>query len=300
MKQCEKNKYNNNRSKIREILKEKGVYKSKGNYGIKYNWSKENIDLIIKMYKEDRLSAEVISQKYNCYDTTILDILNKNGIDTKRKRETHNFTKYNVQKDYFTIIDTEEKSYWLGFLLADGHVTKDGKIILALQSKDYSHLEKYVNSLSSNHPISLHKTYGTYNVTIGCKELNQSLWDKGFNNRKSWDYDVEEIVSHIPDELMNHFIRGYFDGDGCVGIYNQGNGNNGKMHHISILGVKSLLEFIKCYVPISCQIKHDTRTVNTYQLISRSKKEIIKFKEFLYNNANIFMNRKHDIFEEII
>lgn len=291
-------KYGYDRAKIRSILKEEGIYKKKGNYGIKYNWSQDNIKSIINMYVNDNLSANDIAKKYNCYDTTILDILNKNGIDTKRKRIKHNFTKYEVNENYFDVIDNEEKAYWFGFLLADGHVTNNGKIMLTLQEEDYEHLEKFKDALDSNHPIHKHKTYGSYNITIGSKKLNQSLWDKGFNNNKSWDYDVIKIISYVPKELINHFIRGYFDGDGCVGIYKQSY-SNGKIYHVSILGIKPFLEYIKQQVNIKCQIKHDKRTFNTYQLIIRNKEEILRFKEYLYKDANIFMVRKYNIFNQI-
>lgn len=271
-------KYGYNRSKIRSILKEKGVYKKKGNYGVKYNWSQDDIKSIINMYVDEKLSANDIAKKYNCYDTTILDILNKNGIDTKRKRIRHNFTIYKVDESYFDIIDNEEKSYWLGFLLADGHVTKNGHINLALQERDYEHLEKFRSALKSNHPIRKHKIYNSYSITIGSKRLNESLWRKGFNNNKSLNYDVIKITSCVPQELTNHFIRGYFDGDGCVGIYNQSY-RDGKIYHLSILGIKPFLEYIKQQSNIKCQINHDKRTINTYQLITRNKEEILKFKK---------------------
>lgn len=293
------NKYEYNRHKIRTILKENGVYQEKGNYGVKYNWTQEDIQSIIRMYVEENLSAEKIAKKYNCHDTTILKLLNKNNIDTTRKRKTHNFTKYTVNENYFDIIDNEEKAYWYGFLLADGHITDNGKIMIALQEKDYAHLEKFRNSLNSNHPIHKHKTYGTYNITIGSKKLNQSLWDKGFNNNKSWYYDVDKITSYVSEKLINHFIRGYFDGDGCVGIYNQSY-REGKIYHVSILGIKPFLEYIKRQANINCQIKYDKRTSITYQLIIRNKEEILKFKEYLYKDAHIFMDRKHDIFNQIV
>lgn len=47
------------------------------------------------------------------------------------------------------MIDTEEKAYWLGFLYADGAVSKNTNTIeLSLKSSDISHLEKYKSSLS--------------------------------------------------------------------------------------------------------------------------------------------------------
>ena len=30
---------------------------------------------------------------------------------------------YDIDKDYFKVIDTEEKAYWLGFIYADGSIS---------------------------------------------------------------------------------------------------------------------------------------------------------------------------------
>lgn len=293
------NKMKYSRAKIREILKENNVYKKNGNYGIKYNWSHENIADVIHLYESENMSADAIGEIYGCHDTTILNLLTKNGVDTSRKRECHNFRKYDVNIDYFKIIDTEEKAYWFGFLLADGHVSINGHVMIALQNRDVNHLEKFKEALSSNHPIIPHIQYNTSSITIGCREMANDLNEKGFNNNKSKSFDVEKIVASVPSQLVNHFIRGYFDGDGCVGIYKQTHSDK-KMYHISILGIEDFMKFIQKSTDLSCQLKLDARTSSTYQLIARSKSEVLKLKEYLYSNANIYMNRKHGKFADIL
>lgn len=43
----------------------------------------------------------------------------------------------------------------------------------------------------------------------------------------------------IDNELINHFIRGYFDGDGCVSF-----NSKTKVYAVCILGTKEILEYI--------------------------------------------------------
>ena len=37
----------------------------------------------------------------------------------------------------------------------------------------------------------------------------------GISGKKTYSLDGN-IIKYIPDELMRHFLRGYFDGDGCI------------------------------------------------------------------------------------
>ena len=61
-------------------------------------------------------------------------------------------SKYTYNENYFKIIDSEEKAYWLGFLYADGCITrfyrneklKSMSLELTLQSNDIEHLKKFL------------------------------------------------------------------------------------------------------------------------------------------------------------
>src|SRR5699024_9205607 len=130
--------------------------------------------------------------------------------------------KYKINHNFFDEIDTEEKAYWLGFLYADGCVREDrGCFRLGLQARDVRHLEKFRESLDSNHTIKeTNKVtnekiyYGNY-IFIHSKKLVKNLVEKGCFENKSLtlkfpSYDI------VPKHLIYHFIRGYFDGDGSV------------------------------------------------------------------------------------
>lgn len=61
-------------------------------------------------------------------------------------------TKYNINKDYFRIIDSNEKPYFLGLMYADGYVS-ERSIVLSLQEGDKLILEKFKKSIEYNGPI---------------------------------------------------------------------------------------------------------------------------------------------------
>jgi hypothetical protein len=103
-------------------------------------------------------------------------------------------------------------SYILGFMVSDGNVSKDGKGISWAQSHDYgkSHLEKLLPFVGGN-------VYGPcpedgYRLVVYSEKLNAKLQSMGIPPKKS----LVMGFPAVPDEFLDHFIRGVFDGDGCV------------------------------------------------------------------------------------
>ena len=48
----------------------------------------------------------------------------------------------------FDQIDTQEKAYWLGFILADGYLNTNKHMLrIKLGDKDKHHLEKFIQAL---------------------------------------------------------------------------------------------------------------------------------------------------------
>ena len=114
---------------------------------------------------EKRKSGIKIKQIMSDYSIksvkTIYDIIKRNGIKKVGNK------KYQVDDNYFNLIDTEEKAYWLGFLYADGYVrmkdSRSGQLKLKLSSKDRDHIILFNKCLSSNYPIKDYLSTITYN-----------------------------------------------------------------------------------------------------------------------------------------
>lgn len=125
----------------------------------------------------------------------------------------------NLDADYFHRIDTEQKAYWLGFLAADGCVTKGGQLLtVTLAAVDADHLYSLRDELKSNHAVTRRrrlvrgKAYGGVTLNIHSSRLCDGLSRHGVVPRKSliaqpWDG---------PPELVRHYWRGVVDGDGTV------------------------------------------------------------------------------------
>ena len=232
------------------------------------------------------------SQKiYNCDPSTILRYLHEWEIPIRKERYN---SKYNINAHYFDTIDTESKAYFVGLLLADGHVSKDGLIMLTM--KDLDIVEKFRYVIGSNAPIKTDR-YRNYAFNIRCKIMYEALISLGFTNRKSYQIDLERILSHIPKTLEHHFVRGLFDGDGSIRIYHYDYLKN-PQYHFGFTGLQNVVDYVKRYCGLH------TKTVKesdiTYTCVSSCKETINDIYSKLYTNATIYIDRKYQTFQEII
>lgn len=206
----------------------------------------------------------------------------------------------NVNEDYFREIDTEEKAYWLGFIWADGYVAQKAPWFLCVQIKDHDHLEKFASSIEYRGEIKFPKYSGAFagstqqsRLTICRKSICDRLNLLGKNNK---DFSIPDIN---PD-LIRHFLRGFFDGDGGLSRYIKNTTKNRKIYSYDYLEV-----FFTCNLTMMESIKELFNTLDIKYSIKKSKTEWIKYisiqkKEsvsmlymYMYENSNINLERKY-------
>jgi len=245
---------------------------------------KFNHEEITKDFKSG-LSTKEIIKKRKCSLQTVHNILNKQGITVDRKdvRRKH-FFKDNI----FEKIDTQEKAYWLGFIAADGCIpemaTGRKYFSIGVAKKDICHLEKFREFLGYPDSLKLKKN-GCYYLIINNMKFVNDLINLGIHPRKSLILTFP-TQKEVPSELLSHFIRGYFDGDGSV--YERKN-----YLRISICSAKTFSDKFCCnfdYFKKQTAGKIDRLCIN-------KAKNIEKFYKYLYNNSTIWLERKRNIFE---
>lgn len=133
--------------------------------------------------------------------------------------------KYTVDHNFFNTIDTEEKAYILGFLYADGCNTYDKSkckyiISIAQLEQDIDILNKILFSLHSNYKlykiVQSENNKIKYKVEIASKRMSLDLIKVGCSPRKTFTITFPDENLYFKKNLYPHFIRGYFDGDGCI------------------------------------------------------------------------------------
>lgn len=191
----------------------------------------------------------------------------------------------------FEKIDTEEKAYWLGFLYADGSVgSKENKIELGLAEKDLKQIEKFKKFLNIDNKISYREASKSYRISFRSDKCKQDLINLGCVPKKSLvlTFPTEK---QVPNVLLRHFIRGYFDGDGWFT-------NTEKCFQIGIIGtedfVKGFLFHTKDIINCDNTIFEVHRRDGAKRYVFGSYKDVLNFLNWIYKDANIYLDRKYD------
>lgn len=240
--------------------------------------------------------------------------LHKLGVSTNVSQKKYKYKiskackKYILNENVFDSIDTEEKAYWLGFLMADGynHETKSC-VALRLQARDIEILEKYKKFLGTNVPIyhfsrltPINKIKKEYcEVTICSPHFSESLAKLGCTQGKTYSLSFPSINP----SLYNHFIRGYFDGDGCLSILDRKNrrlSGTCMQYTFNITGNETILLSIQKILVDSIGINNlalKSRQSTSAKTLQYSGRNVVsKIMKYLYKNATIYLQRKYNLY----
>lgn len=210
---------------------------------------------------------------------------------------------FNVKDDYFDVIDCEQKAYWLGFLCADGWINQrpgQDRLVLDISYEDRDHLYNYVQDLNFEGTVQDYTIksgsftgYKHSLVSITSQQLVNSLSKYGCIPNKS----LVLTFPKLPKKWRNHFIRGYFDGDGSVFISNEKHWRSGKVSpviHYRFIGTKEFLTQVDRHLKLNGHLVQPKG--NTYELSYKRDKKVIAFYTYLYKNATVFLKRKQQVF----
>lgn len=251
----------------------------------------------LKSYINKGLSLKEIANQLQVSYNTVLRHAKK--FKLKSKIGTQGARKHRFDEDFFKTIDTEEKAYWLGFIAADGCVYKNSnawRLQINLKESDIEHLSKFQKAIKSDYKIA-QKTVGNSKVCqlkINSKIMCFDLIELEITERKS----LMVKMPCIKEDLIRHYIRGYFDGDG--NIKNFVDKNNRHRHNFNIVGGQDMLNSINKKLPCKIDLYKIKRTQSVFSLETTAKEKLIKIYDFLYDDATVFLERKKDIFSNLM
>jgi hypothetical protein len=250
---------------------------------------------IIRLYESGKPSSE-IAKLFNCTGGHISWILNKNNIKARGHRERFE-RKYSFDERYFQNIDTPMKAYFLGWAMSDGCVhfnrAEGCKYTLKIKADDIEVLEEFKNELKYDMPIATDnskrkypaKLVGVYSATFV-----EDLISHGVIPHKS---TIMTLPIGIPESLECHFVRGYFDGDGCVTLAHK----DTNQYKVEFCGNITMMEWIAQSIEKHTGLrKNKICARNSYfATLSFSCSKVPIIRDFMYPTGGEFgLKRKKD------
>lgn len=256
-------------------------------------FSEEQMQEMVDLYTVKKLAINKIAKIFKASQKGIAKILHKYGV----VRGVGKNCLYNCDENFFETINTEEKAYWLGVIFADGNLQHRGinSYIVIFSSVDKDWVEMLKNALKYDGPIR-REVQHKYNkeiwkISISNEKLYNDLYSLGCVPKKS-------LVKKFPvirKDLVHHFIRGYFDGNGSVSEHQYLPGkDNTTLKSGFCSGSMDFLESLKAFIPA----KHNAikqHTSNCYT-VTYGVKDSYQLYNYMYKDATIYLNRKREKF----
>jgi len=242
----------------------------------------------IKKKYIDCKNSSTLALEYGVSLPTMIAFLREMGLSTARK-------KFKVNHDFFEEIDTAEKAYWFGWMMSDGNIS-GRRVKLALIDEEV--LAKFKKAINFEGEVLRYQTShkDIFSVCVNSRKMANDLKKHGCIEKKTF----LALYPNIRSNLVRFFIRGYFEGDGCVKIRRHNN-----QAGVSFVGNVAVLLGIKGEIEDKCGVNFYTyrRPGKKYMEIScDGNKQVKRIRDYLYAQNEIydmFLPRKLEILKKI-
>ena len=221
--------------------------------------------------------------------------------DAQPRSRSEAHRKYKLDEGVFVSIDTEQKAYWLGFLLADGTLTTNGAgtpvgCTISLAAADVDHLVKWKAACRSDHPIVFRSvvvagvSYKTATVSIYSQRMASALVGYGVVPAKS----LIARPCNVDGPLQRHYWRGVLDGDGFIG-------RAGGKWTLGLVGTRAVVAGFQSFL-----LSHGLRlrgrvrphqNIWTFRISGMALPQEVG--HLLWNGATVYLDRKHRRYVEM-
>ena len=259
----------------------------------------ETKNKIIEAYKNN-MSLREIEKEFKVLRATVSKFLEEQNI---KKIKGNHYRKYFHDFDFFENIDTEEKAYWLGFMFADGYIVNhenhygEDSFGLTLAEDSLDSIEKFKKSLHATNPILYDnsKSIGQpqAKIVLTSQKTVNDLIDKGCVKQKSL---ILQPPKKVPEKLLSHFIRGFFDGDGSLMKYNY---NNYPSYQIGFTTTYEMAIWLR-EIFGKGDIRKEKRRDFTWYYSIGGNRQVLDICHYMYDEATIWMDRKYARYQELL
>lgn len=191
-----------------------------------------------------------------------------------------------------------EDAYWLGLLYADGSIVVASKtgfdtISLTAHRDDVESISGFLGHLGLIGPIRFRKDKKSVSTLVTSKTIALNLRALGMYPNKTHSITFPDFLT---TETIPHFVRGYFDGDGCAHFrirprYVTPQGS------ISFTGNPIFIEAlaVEAYNGCGVRVSGRSRTGKDKRTLSISfegRNQLIRLYSWLYGSGGSCLSRK--------
>lgn len=200
--------------------------------------------------------------------------------------QNQNARKWNINQDYFKTW-SHDMAYILGFWFADGCIYGGRMFDITIHRKDKYLIKKIAEKLQYEGPLFDYADRQASRINFSCVVIYKDLIALGGTENKSLTLQFPDV----PKEFLPDFIRGYFDGDGCIMRL-----KGGRINSAFTCGSKDFLDSLLLILRKEAGIEGGSYDKSSMSL-RFGKRDSIRLGKYMYkNNPELFLLRKKEKF----
>lgn len=240
----------------------------------------------LKTCLEKGMSAREIGVEVNLCRRTISYWCNKyelNDLNIHKKRG----------KFDFNVIDTKEKAYVLGFILADGHIDNNNGVSIAVAKADAEVVEFIGNIVDSrvcvdNKYLPDKRHFPHAGITKHISDITKFTGGR---------LKEERHYPRVRDDVERYLLQGLFDADGCI-TWGVRKDKKRIWQKVSFTSQYNILRGVQQYLTnklsISTVLRPKSQNEKCFVLEFCNKANVLKFLNHIYpDDSFIILNRKY-------
>lgn len=265
---------------------------------MKKDFTEQEMQNIINKYNQGE-SLHKISKNIGADWHWLERQFQKRGIEVRRQ--------IRLRTDYFDQIDSPNKAYILGFIYADGcnqidEMKKRYCVEISVEKTDVDVLKQIQKELNHTKDLVFRiNNHGTeyYTLSLCSKKLCYKLKELGVTPRKSL---TKCFPTCVPNFLIPHFIRGYYDGNGSLIIQKRFEGDCYKPNvSVTITSTEDMCLHLSSIVQQECNIKTHIYNIGkegackdkikSFRILGNNQTKL--FLDYIYKDSELKMSRKY-------